>query len=78
MTMLLILKLSTWLGQLHPDRAAPGPLEPSDFPVRASNCGIVTPLGRVIASAADPALAAEIAQRLNETDWKRQEECWAA
>jgi hypothetical protein len=78
MTMLLILKLASWLGQRNPDRAALGPLEPSDFPVKTSDCEVVTPLGRVIASAADPALAEEVAQRLNETEWRRQEECWAA
>ena len=64
MTMLLILKLASWLGQRDLDRAALGPLEPSIFPVRASYRDIITPDGRVIASAADPALAAEIAQRL--------------
>jgi len=78
MTMLLILKLASWLGQPHRDRAAFGPLESSNFPVRASYRDIITPDGRVIASPADAALAAEIAQRLNETEWTRQEECWAA
>jgi hypothetical protein len=78
MTMLLILKLASWLGKRHQGRAALGPLEPSNFPVRASDCKVVTPLGRVIASAVDPALAEEIAQRLNETEWKRQEGCWSA
>jgi hypothetical protein len=78
MTMLLILKLASWLGQRHQGRAALGPLEPSNFPVRASYRDIITPDGRVIASAADAALAEHIAQRLNETDWKRQEECCAA
>ena len=78
MTMLLILKLASWLGQRHQGRAALGPLEPINFPVRASYRDIITPDGRVIAMAADAALAEHIAQRLNETDWKRQEECWAA
>jgi hypothetical protein len=32
----------------------------------------------VIASTADPAFAEEITQRLNETEWRRQEEWWAA
>jgi len=78
MTMLLILKPASWLGQRHRDRAALGPLEPSNFPVKASYRDIITPDGRVIASAADAAFAEQIAQRLNETEWKRQEECWAA
>ena len=75
----LIIKLARWLVQCGPDGTAGlGPLEPGDFPLRTSDRDIITPNGRVIASAADPAFAEEIAQRLNETEWRRQEDCWAA
>jgi hypothetical protein len=75
----LILKLARWLVQCGADEAAGlGPLGTSGFPLRTSDRDIITPNGRVIASAADPALAEEIAQRLNETEWRRQEDCWAA
>jgi hypothetical protein len=76
MAMDLIFKLARWLIQRGADGAAGfGPLGTSDFPLRTSDRDIITPNGRVIASAANPALAEEIAQRLNETDWRRQEEC---
>lgn len=75
----LILKLARWLVQCGADGAAGlGPLGTVGFPLRTSDRDIITPNGRVIASAADPALAEEIAQRLNETEWRRQEDCWAA
>jgi hypothetical protein len=75
----LILKLARWLVQCGADGVAGlRPLGTSDFPLRTSDRDIITPNGRVIASASDPALAEEIAQRLNETEWRRQEDCWAA
>ena len=79
MAMDMMLKLARWLVQRGPDETARlGPLEPGDFPLRTLDRDIIASNGRVIASAADPVLADEIAQRLNETEWRRQEECWAA
>jgi hypothetical protein len=38
---------------------------------------IVTEQGVVIAAAADPAMSEEIARRLNESDFRSQEDQWA-
>jgi hypothetical protein len=53
------------------------PLRPTHFPVRPGGREIVTEQGVVIATAADPAMSEEIARRLNETDFRSQEDQWA-
>jgi hypothetical protein len=53
------------------------PLRPECFPLDARGREIVTRDGFIIATIAEPAMAEEIAQRLNETVWKRQEDQWA-
>jgi hypothetical protein len=53
------------------------PLRPEYFPLDARGREIVTRDGFIIATIAEPAMAEEIAQRLNETEWKRQEDQWA-
>jgi hypothetical protein len=53
------------------------PLRPDDFPLQTRGRDILTQHGVVIATAADPAIGEEIAQRLNNSDWSDQEDRWA-
>jgi hypothetical protein len=53
------------------------PLRSEHFPVRARGREIVTEQDVVIATAADPAMSEEIARRLNESDFRSQEDQWA-
>jgi hypothetical protein len=53
------------------------PLRSEHFPVRARGREIVTAQGVVIATAADLAMSEEIARRLNESDFRSQEDQWA-
>ena len=53
------------------------PLRSEHFPVEARGREIVTQQGVIIAVAADPAMSAEIARRLNNSDWSDQEDQWA-
>lgn len=60
------------------DRAGRGlPLRSEHFPVQARGREIVTEQGVVIATTADPAMSEEIARRLNESDFRSQEDQWA-
>ena len=52
-------------------------LRSEHFPVQAKGHEIVTHQGVVIATTADPAMSEEIARRLNETDFRGQEDQWA-
>jgi hypothetical protein len=53
------------------------PLRPEYFPLDAPGLRDRDRDGFIIATIAEPAMAEEIAQRLNETEWKRQEDQWA-
>jgi hypothetical protein len=53
------------------------PLRSEHFPVQSRGREIVTEQGVVIATAADLAMSEEIARRLNETDFRSQEDQWA-
>ena len=53
------------------------PLRSEHFPVRPRGREIVTEQGVVIATTADPAMSEEIARRLNESDFRSQEDQWA-
>jgi hypothetical protein len=53
------------------------PLRSEHFPVEARGREIVTQHGVTIAVAADPAMGAEIARRLNDSDLSDQEDQWA-
>jgi hypothetical protein len=53
------------------------PLRSEHFPVRSRGREIVTEQGVVIATAADLSMSEEIARRLNETDFRSQEDQWA-
>jgi hypothetical protein len=54
------------------------PLEPDDFPVDAEDKKIKKQNGTPIADADDPAVAADIAERLNENEAQREEDKWSA
>jgi hypothetical protein len=47
-----------------------------EFPVTAVDNSIVGRNGNLIATFPAPALAEDVAQRLNEGEWRRQEELW--
>lgn len=62
----------------RPDRSGRrSPLRSEHFPVRARGREIVTEQGVVIATASDLAMSEEIARRLNESDFRSQEDQWA-
>jgi hypothetical protein len=54
------------------------PLKPNDFPVDSEGRVIKKQNGTPIAQAEDPAVAAEIAGRLNEDEARREEDRWSA
>jgi hypothetical protein len=54
------------------------PLKPEDFPVDAEGRKIKKQDGTPIADADSPAVAAEIAERLNEEEARREEDKWSA
>jgi hypothetical protein len=54
------------------------PLEPDDFPVSAERRHIKKQDGTPVASTTDPAVAADVADRLNEDEARREEEKWSA
>jgi hypothetical protein len=54
------------------------PLKPDDFPVDADGQRIKKHNGTPLADAESPAAAAEIVERLNEDEAKREEEKWSA
>lgn len=54
------------------------PLEPDDFPVDVRQDEIVKSNGEPIAKARDPQTAQDVADRLNETEYRREEDRWSA
>jgi hypothetical protein len=54
------------------------PLKSEDFPVRAEGDKIRTLDGTPIANMRDPAIAADVAGRLNEDECRREEDKWSA
>lgn len=54
------------------------PLKPDDFPVNAEGQQIKKQDGTPIASTDDSAVAAEVAERLNEDEARREEDKWSA
>jgi hypothetical protein len=62
----------------RPDRSdRRRPLRSEHFPVRARGREIVIEQGVVIATTADLAMSEEIARRLNESDFRSEEDRWA-
>jgi hypothetical protein len=54
------------------------PLKPEDFPVNAEGKKIKKQDGSPIAETQDPAVAEDLAERLNEDDARREEDKWSA
>jgi len=54
------------------------PLKPDDFPVNAEGKKIKKHDGRPIADTDDPAVAADVAERLNDDEARREEDNWSA
>ena len=54
------------------------PLKPDDFPVNAEGKKIRKQDGTPIADTDDPAVAADVAERLNEDEARREEDKWSA
>jgi hypothetical protein len=53
-------------------------LKPDDFPVNAEGKKIKKQDGRPIADTDDPAVAADVAERLNDDEARREEDNWSA
>jgi hypothetical protein len=54
------------------------PLKPDDFPVHAEDKKIKKQDGAPIASTEDPAVANDVAERLNDDEARREEDKWSA
>lgn len=54
------------------------PLKPEDFPVNAEGKKIKKQDGTPIANTDDPAVAADVAERLNDDEDRREEDKWSA
>ena len=54
------------------------PLKPDDFPVEFEGEELVTADGKPIAKAKTPAIAEDIADRLNEDDQRKEQDRWSA
>jgi hypothetical protein len=52
------------------------PLDANDFPVESRETAVTTRTGKPVAQTPDPALAEEIADRLNEHEQQRQDDSW--
>jgi transposase len=54
------------------------PLKPDDFPVHADKKNIKKNDGEPIAESSDEGTAEDIADRLNENEYQREEDRWSA
>jgi hypothetical protein len=54
------------------------PLNPNDFPVHVEGDKIKKQDGGPVAKGEDPAVAADVAERLNEDEARREEDKWSA
>jgi hypothetical protein len=66
--------LLTWEGDMPNDK----PLKPADFPVEVVGEELMTADGKPIAKAKTPAIAEDIADRLNEDDCRKEQDRWSA
>ena len=65
--------LAHWRGRSNESL----PLRSEDFPLQSRGREIVTEAGVLVATAVDASLSREIARRLNNDDWRDQEDLWA-
>jgi hypothetical protein len=54
------------------------PLTPDDFPINADDKKIKKQDGTPLANTDDPAVAADVAERLNDDEARREEDKWSA
>ena len=54
------------------------PLKPDDFPIEVEGEELVTADGKPIAKAKTPAIAEDIADRLSEDDYRKEQDGWSA
>lgn len=54
------------------------PLKPDDFPLNTEGRRIKKQDGKPIADAEDPTVAADVAERLNDDEGRREEDKWSA
>jgi hypothetical protein len=54
------------------------PLKPDDFPVEVEGDELMTADGKPIARAKTPAIAEDIADRLNDDDYRKEQDRWSA
>lgn len=54
------------------------PLKPDDFPVRAEGDKVKKQDGSPVAQTQDPAVAEDVAERLNADEARREEDKWSA
>ena len=54
------------------------PLKPDDFPLHVEGDKIKKQDGKPVARTEDPAVAADVADRLNEGESRREEDKWSA
>lgn len=66
--------LLTWEGEMPNDKS----LKPDDFPVDVDGDELMTADGKPIAKAKTPDLAEDIADRLNEDDYRKEQDRWSA
>jgi hypothetical protein len=66
--------LLTWEGNMPNDKT----LKSDDFPVEVEGEELVTADGKPIAKAKTPAIAEDIADRLNEDDYRKEQDRWSA
>jgi len=66
--------LLTWEVDMPNDT----PLKPDDFPIEVEGEELVTADGKPIAKAKTPAIADDIADRLNEDDCRKEQDRWSA
>ena len=73
------LRFRRW-GQKEEDAMSTSkkPLKPDDFPVNAEGQKIKKQDGTPIANTEDPAVAADVAERLNDDEARREDDKWSA
>ena len=66
--------LLMWEGEMPNDKL----LKPDDFPVEVEGDELMTADSQPIARAKTPAIAEDIADRLNEDDYRKEQDKWSA
>jgi hypothetical protein len=71
-------KVGNSAAAVRKELAAGKQLEPGDFPLNADGKNVKKQDGTPIAEASDPAVASDVADRLNGDEARREEEKWSA